>query len=168
MNITFRKLTIKDLSHRMKWLNDPEVNKYLSTRVRSGTDEEFHKKWFKNYSSDETREIFTIEVDNEPVGQVGLININTLDKNASLYIMIGEKAYWNKSIGSKSIEFILEHGFSQLKLHKIWLDVHAENKTAIKLYEKFGFTQEGLFKDQIQYGDHFSDEIRMAKFQNQR
>lgn len=163
MNITFRKLTIEDMSFRMKWLNDPEVNKYLGTRVRSGTDEEFHKKWFENYLNDETRRIFTIEVGGKPVGQVGLININILDKNASLYIMIGEKDFWSKGVGSKALEYILDHGFNQIKLHKIWLDVHENNTTAIKLYEKFGFVQEGVFKDQILCENSFEDEIRMAK-----
>jgi LEA14-like dessication related protein len=83
MQNLFKKLTIKDLPYRMKWLNDPEINKHLGARVRTGTDEEFHKKWFENYIEDESREIFTIEVDCKPVGQVGLIDINLLDKNAA-------------------------------------------------------------------------------------
>ncbi|MFA7253490.1 MAG: GNAT family protein [Patescibacteria group bacterium] len=166
METNFRKLTIEDLPHRIKWLNDPEINKHLGTRVRTGTDEEFHKKWFECYFSDDFREIFTIEVDGKPVGQVGLLDINPLDKNGCLYIIIGEKNYWGKGIGSQAMEFILNYGFDTLGLHKIWLEVYASNSAAIKLYKKFGFNNEGIYKDQVLYPDGFVDEIRMAKFQN--
>lgn len=164
MEITFRKLAQKDLPLRMKWLNDPEVNKYLGHRTRSGTDEEFHRQWFERYFNDQTKEIFTIEVDGKPVGQVGLVDINLLDKNGDLYLVIGEKDFWNKGVGSAAMEYILDYGFNTLKLHKIWLEVHARNSVAIKLYEKYGFTREGLYKDNVLYDDCFDDEIRMAKF----
>lgn len=168
METNFRKLTIKDLPYRMKWLNDQEVNKYLGHRVREGTDEEFHRRWFESYFNDEFREIFTIEVDGKPVGQVGLLDINLLDKNSCLYIIIGEKDYWGKGVGSQAMEFILDYGFNKLKLHKIWLEVYARNSVAKKLYKKFGFHNEGIFKDQVLYPDGFSDEIRMARFHNSR
>jgi RimJ/RimL family protein N-acetyltransferase len=64
------------------------------------------------------------------------------------------------------MEFILDYGFSKLKLHKIWLDVHADNFSTIKLYQKFGFVEEGVFRHQVYCNDVFGDEIRMAKFQN--
>ena len=95
---------------------------------------------------------------------MGLLDINLLDKNACLYIVIGEKEYWRKGIGTQAIKFILDYGFNKLKLHKIWLDVHADNLPAIKLCQKFGFTEEGRFKDQIRHGSKYTDELRMAKF----
>ena len=163
MAVTFTKINQGDIPHRIKWLNDPEVSQYLGHRVRIGTDEKFHQEWFAKYKTDKSREIFTIKADGKKIGQVGLLDINLLDKNASLYIMIGEKDYWQKGFGTKALEFILDYGFNELKLHKIWLDVHAENLPAIKLYQKFGFTEEGRFKDQIRHGDKFTTELRLAK-----
>lgn len=151
------------LSYREKWLNDQEVNRYLGHQVREGTDKLFHQKWFDKYEVDESRKIFLIELNGKPVGQVGLLDINPLDKNAGLYILIGEKKYWGKGIGSKAMEFILDYGFNKLNMHKIWLEVHARNKNAIKLYEKFGFVIEGVLKDNVLYEDGYDDEIRMAK-----
>ncbi len=162
--ITYHKLTRTHLPHRMKWLNDPEVNRYLGLQVRQGTDEKFHQTWFDKYENDETRDIFCIEANNEIIGQIGLLDINLNDKNACLYVLIGEKSYWNRGFGSEAMEFILDYGFKKLGLHKIWLEVHTRNINAIKLYKKFGFEQEGLFKDNVLYKDGFDDEIRMAKF----
>jgi|GEM_PF-318773 len=162
-NLNYQKLTREHLPHRIKWLNDAEVNRYLGHQVRNGTDEEFHNKWFDEYDKDESREIFLILDDDKAIGQIGLLDINLYDKNACLYILIGEKDYWHKGIGSEAMDFILDHGFNKLHLRKIWLEVHAKNENAIKLYEKFGFVQEGYFKDNVLYNDGFGDEIRMAK-----
>lgn len=162
--ISYKKLTREHLPYRMKWLNDPEVNRFLGHQVRNGTDEEFHRKWFSDYENDDSREIFMIESDGKIIGQVGLLDINLQDKNACLYILIGEKSCWNQGLGSDAIKFILDYGFNKLGLHKIWLEVHVRNTNAIKLYKKFGFQQEGLFKDNVSYEDGYDDEIRMAKF----
>lgn len=162
--ISYKKLTREHLPYRMKWLNDPEVNRYLGQMTRQGRDEEMHRKWLDIYEDDKTKEIFMTECNGQMIGQVGLVDIHLIDQNACLYIVIGEKDYWNKGVGSEAMEFILDYGFSKLKLHKICLDVHARNENAIKLYKKFGFEQEGVFKDQVHYADSFGDEIRMAKF----
>lgn len=162
MNISYRKLSESDLAYRLKWLNDPEVNRYLGHRVRAGTDEAFHRQWFEKYQADDSRQIFTIEVDSQPVGQVGLLDINLEDQNASLYIIIGQKDYWGQGIGQAALEYIADWGFKTLGLHKIWLEVHALNEAAIKLYQKCGYETEGIFVDQVRYDDRFGDEIRMA------
>lgn len=165
MEIRFRKLAMEDLPLRMKWLNDPEVNKHLGHRVRNGMSEESHCQWFAKYFADDANELSIIEVDGKPVGQVGLNHIDHLDKHACLYLTIGEKDYWGKGVGSAAMAHILDYGFNTLGLHKIYLEVHARNKVAITLYEKFGFVKEGLFKENVLYDDGFDDEIRMAKIQ---
>jgi len=161
-NISYRKLTLDDLPYRMKWLNDPEVFRYLGHQVRMGTDLSFHKQWFDEYLKDDSREIFMILADEQPIGQVGLLDINKLDNNACLYVAIGETEYRGKGIGQRAVKYILEYGFKKLGFHKIWLDVHARNEKAISCYKKCGFVVEGIFKDQVLYEDGYDDEIRMA------
>lgn len=132
--INFRPLTKEDLPYRIKWLNDSEVNQFLGAVVRDGTDTEFHNKWFESYFADERagkRKIFMILDEEKPIGQVGLLDINQLDKNAELYIVIGEAEYRGKGIGKEAMKFIIDYGFSGLKLHRISLHVHAPNEPAI-------------------------------------
>lgn len=162
--ISYHELTRDHLAYRMKWLNDPEVNNYLGLRVRLGTDKKFHEAWFDKYKNDETREIFMIESDGKIIGQIGLLDINLQDKNADLYILIGEKDHQGKGFGTEAVKFILSYGFDNLHMHKISLGVHSRNTIAVKLYKKFGFRQEGILKDNILYKDGYDDEIRMAKF----
>lgn len=160
--VTFRKLGIEDLELRYKWLTDPETNKYLGTRLRNGQDKSSFKKWLDEYLKDDTKLIFIIEVDGMPIGQVGLARINLDDKNASLYLVIGEKNYRGKGYGKEAIKYILDYSFKNLGLHKVWLEVHVANLVALGLYKKMGFVEEGYFKGNVLYDGKYVDEIRMA------
>jgi len=159
-NITYRPLTTDDLPLRMKWINDPLVAQYLSFR---GIDDlAFQQNWLKWYLEDESKEIFIIMADEKPIGQIGLLDIDLYDKNASLNIIIGEADYRGKGIGKEAIKHILNHAFNYLDLHKVWLDVHTENIAGIKCYTACGFIQEGRYIDQICEDDgHYADQFGM-------
>lgn len=152
------------IDYRIKWLNDPEINRYLGTAVRSGTDKAFHVKWFDGYEEEEKegkRKIFMIEINGEFVGQVGLLDINQSDKNAVLYIVIGEKRYWGKGIATEAIKYIHNYAFRDLGLHKINLYVHTANTRAIALYEKTGYKHIGIFHDNVYRDGKYEDETLM-------
>ena len=57
--LQYRLLDESDLTLREQWLNDPETNRYLGTRVRHGTDRAFHERWFAAYRKDDGRQICT-------------------------------------------------------------------------------------------------------------
>jgi hypothetical protein len=161
MNINFRPITIKDINLRIKWLADSEVNFGLGISVRNGLTLKQHQDWFKRYLAEEKigqQKIYIILNDDVPIGQVGLYDINKEDKNAILYIVIGEKEYWGKGIGIKAIEFIHDYAKNILKLHKINLNVHEQNKKALSLYKKCGYKIVGTMYDNI---------IRDGKFENE-
>lgn len=152
------------IDYRIKWLNDPEVSHYLGTAVRSSTDRAFHEKWFDGYETEEKegkRKIFMIEVAGKLVGQVGLLDIDKLDKNAVLYIVIGEKDYWGRGIAKGAIKFIHNFAFNKLGLHKINLYVHTLNTRAIGLYEKMGYKHVGIYHDNVCRDGKYEDETLM-------
>ena len=159
--ITFRPIEKRDLPDRVRWFNKIEVSRYLNSNLRKGTSLEEQQEWYARFLKKDDIKMFTIESDGKPVGNVALTNISENDSNAGLFIAI-DSAYFGKGIGTKAIQFILDYGFNQLGLHKIWLYVCAENKPAIKLYEKCGFKEEGCLKDMLKIEDKFYDEIVMA------
>ena len=165
MQLNYKPITIDDLHLRQRWLSDSEVYRHLGYQVREGITLESHKKWFDKYLEDEKngeRIIFIVSDGEKPIGQVGLLDINPGDKHASLYIVIGEGEYRGKGLSQELLKYICEYGFEKLGLHKIWLEVHADNIAGVKAYEKFGFVQEGYFKDNVFYDGEYRDEIRMA------
>jgi RimJ/RimL family protein N-acetyltransferase len=120
--------------------------------------------WFGNYEKDPSKKFFTICKNETPIGIIGLSNIHTINKNADLFIVIGEDEYRGKGYGKKAMEWILDFGFHELGLHKINLGVFEENESAIHLYKKLGFKTEGVMKDEIYFDDAFHNFLSMAIF----
>ncbi len=56
---------------------------------------------------------------------------------------------WGKGFAQKATKEILNYAFRTLHLHKVYLNVLAENIRANKFYKKCGFSFEGTFKDHI-------------------
>lgn len=161
---TFRQLEEKDLPDRVRWFNNKEITQYLGPSVKDGTTLEKQTEWFEHYRQGDDRKMFVIEHDGKPVGNVGLTDISKTDLNAGIFIFVGEQGYQGKGIGQEAIKFILDLGFNDLILHKIWLYVCELNEAAIALYRKTGFEQEGRLKDMWRIDGKYYDEIVMAKF----
>ncbi len=72
-----------------------------------------------------------------------------------------KKAYWAMGIGTvlmqMLIDFAKENGITEV----IKLDVNADNKYAIHLYEKFGFKQYGYFEKEVKIGETYQDTVLM-------
>jgi RimJ/RimL family protein N-acetyltransferase len=57
-----------------------------------------------------------------------------------------------------------ERWAQQRRLRKIVLDVLANNRPALRLYEKLSYREEGARKDQVMIDGQFHDELLLAKF----
>ena len=71
------------------------------------------------------------------------------NKKAEFGIFIGEDSARGRGIGSESVKLTIKYAFEELKLHKVFLRVFANNIQATKAYEKAGFEYEGTSKDDI-------------------
>ncbi len=71
------------------------------------------------------------------------------------------KKYWGLSIGSHMLAWAISWA-KHKNLVKLHLQVRVDNKSAVKLYEKFGFLVEGMLKKSIKIQDHFYDEYVMG------
>ena len=141
--IKIRKHLEKDIPYRVKWLNNSKVNKLIGDNLGQKTSLKQQKTWFANYQKDKNKKFFTICDGINPIGFMGLSNISKQNKNADLFIAIGEDDYRGKGIGKIAMKWLINYGFTKLKLHKINLGVIKSNKPAIKLYQSLGFVVEG-------------------------
>ncbi|WP_313584252.1 GNAT family N-acetyltransferase [Lacrimispora sp.] len=57
---------------------------------------------------------------------------------------------------------MLEYAFSELNLHRVFLNVFSFNKRAIKLYEKMGFMHEGVLRQVFYRGGDWHDIVIMS------
>lgn len=93
--------------------------------------------------------IKAIVIDGKAVGGIGLYPQNDIySKNAELGYWLGE-AYWGKGIVSAAIKEMLEIGFQNPNLHRIFASVMAYNQASMRVLEKAGFCHEATLKQSI-------------------
>jgi RimJ/RimL family protein N-acetyltransferase len=64
--------------------------------------------------------------------------------------------------GTEVLAWATSYCFETLGLHKIELDVDADNHRAIHVYEKMGFIREGLRRQRLWVNGHYEDMIEMG------
>jgi RimJ/RimL family protein N-acetyltransferase len=67
-----------------------------------------------------------------------------------------------KGIGKKLLQKVIEWAKNSSSIEKIQLNVRASNATAISLYKKMGFQEEGRLKNRIKVKDQYIDDIVMG------
>lgn len=146
------------------WLNDPEIYKYLETRGEQTIEsvKEFILKQIelKNYIW-----AITIKETNKHIGNIKIDSINLSHGYAEYGILMGDKNEWGKSYAKEASKRVIDYFFYEnFKLRKINLGVVSENISAVNLYKKLGFIQEGYFKNHLKYDSLYYDLIRMSIF----
>ncbi|MEE4194536.1 MAG: GNAT family protein [Anaerolineae bacterium] len=151
--LRLRALEKEDLPKFVEWLNDPEVRENLFINHPLSMAEE--EQWFGHMMEQPQYERpLCIEVKIEDdhwqlIGNLALMNISNVHRNAELGIMIGDKDYWNKGFGTEAIKVLVNHAFQNLNLHRIYLRVYDTNPRGVRCYEKAGFVHEGTQRDAI-------------------
>lgn len=147
--ISLELLDKKHLEKRVLYLNDPDVQKTLSFDYPTSLSKT--EAWFaKNVLSDR-RVDFALNdrVSSNVIGFGGLINIDHKSKKAELYIFIGDKSFWGKGFGRDGYKLLVNYGFYELGLNKIYLYQQARNVRAIKATQALGWYIEGLLRKDI-------------------
>ena len=101
--------------------------------------------------------VFTIilKSTNEITGTIGL-KIEQQYERAELGYWVG-KPYWNNGYCTEATRAVLEYGFIQLKLHRIYAFYTKGNEASGKIMRKLGMQYEGRLKDHIKKDGIFQD-----------
>lgn len=157
MKVSIRKFEARDISNKVKWINDSRNNTFLHYDLPL----EFNKTlaWFMNIKDRVDRYDAVIEVNGVPVGLIGLLTIDQKNRKAEYYISMGETEYKGKGIAKEASSLIIDYAFTTLNLNKIYLYTESDNVAAQKLFERLGFVKEGRLNADIftngRYVDRF-------------
>lgn len=162
--IRLRPLKREDLDvHYLGWLNDPEVNDYLEVGIFPYTMDEL-QDFYDNLVGSRNQVVLAIveSKSDQHIGNVKLGPINWIHRKATFSILIGDKSFWGKGIGTEATRLVVEYGFYRLNLRKIDLGVYAEHKAAVRAYEKVGFRVEGRFRKALFHRGEYKDHLWMG------
>ena len=104
------------------------------------------KSWLKIASTQDKNCILTITLEDKAVGGIGLTLGEDIERiSAEMGYWLGEK-YWGKGITSSAIKGIVEYGFNDLGLERIFAKPLEHNKASRKVLEKNSFKLEGIME----------------------
>lgn len=147
----------------LKWLNDPEVTRYLETK--RSTEKEL-RTYYERMLNEKNAIVFAIEVRRKHIGNAKL-EINWKHGYASFGMMIGDKKQWGKGYGTRTAQLLTGYAFKRLGMHAVTLGVYGNHASAIKAYEKAGFSVKGRIPGMLDFEGNRVDKVIMGISSNE-
>lgn len=97
----------------------------------------------------------------QPIGTVGLFDINERNGRAEFGIFIGEAAARGKGYGTEATRLLLDYAFTALGLRNVGLTVAAWNIAGQRAYARAGFKEYGRRRSCWWMGGRWWDEVQM-------
>ena len=144
--IYLRGLKEEDLSGGyVSWLNDTEVCQYNSHHVFPYSVENV-RSYIRESSQAKNALVLAIilKQSNRHIGNISLQNINYINRSAEFAVLLGDKKYWGKGIAKEASRLIVEHGFKELNLNRIYCGTSADNIVMQRLARFLGMSKEGV------------------------
>jgi UDP-4-amino-4,6-dideoxy-N-acetyl-beta-L-altrosamine N-acetyltransferase len=160
MDIKLVDIKEEDLEQIRNWRNSKEVSQYMYTSNEISSEQQ--KKWFEKINSDSTQKNWIIEYDGTKLGLVSIYNIKKDFKHCSWAFYLGNTEVRGLGIGSKVEYTILNYVFEIMKFNKLMCEVFSFNEKVIQMHLKFGFKQEGLYREHILKEGKFYDVVALA------
>ena len=168
--ITNTNLTLKNIfpgevsSEYISWLKDPTVNRFMEFRHQEISLAK-QKLFIDSINASEDSSIFGIFLDHALfVGTIKIGLINSAHATADLGIFIGRVEHHGKGIGTNAIGSLCAR-FAEISLiRKLNASVISKNFGSLRAFEKNGFVQEGLRRQQYKGPNGATeDEILLGK-----
>jgi [ribosomal protein S5]-alanine N-acetyltransferase len=172
--ILLRSLSLDDLGGGyVNWLNDIEVCAYNSHHVfpyNSNKAEEYIKSVM---SSRDSLVLAVVAKESQiHIGNISLQKIDWIHRNAEFAILFGEKSFWGKGLAKEASLLIIEHGFVEMNLHRIYCGTSEHNLAMQKLALSLGMSEEGRRKEALfkhgEYADLIEYGLTKQKFINSK
>lgn len=165
-NVILRAVQKSDSENYLKWINDPETNFYRG--LYPPTSEVVAQAWVQEQLHQTTEKIsLAIEkLDGDKstgaIGFVGLRGACPRSRRAEIWIYLGDKTQWGHGYGLNSIQAVCNYAFTEMNLHRLWLECDPEHAAGVRCYEKVGFVREGTQREAYYRRGAFRDTIIMG------
>ncbi|MFQ5533277.1 MAG: UDP-4-amino-4,6-dideoxy-N-acetyl-beta-L-altrosamine N-acetyltransferase [Sphingomonadales bacterium] len=158
--IELRDVTSGDRDMVRSWRNQPSVGRYMYSDHFISPGE--HEGWFENAMADPARKYWIIVCDDEDVGLANVYGINEDHRRCYWAFYIAKSDLRGKGVGSFVEFFILRYVFEELGLNRLCCEVLANNPAVVEMHKRFGFHQEGIFRQHICKGEEWLDVVTLS------
>ena len=167
--VKLRAFDNSDLMYALAIQNDYQVMRTASSGILYPSTVEDQARFMGNQTSYSGGEYqFAIErLDNGRfIGQCGFVQVSWKNRRAEIAIMLDSHAL-GQGFGTDAVSVLCKFAFDELNLHKLKATVFDFNLPAIRCYEKCGFVQEGILKDEVYREGKYHNAIVMALYKTE-
>ncbi len=165
--IKLRKLKLTDVDVFCNLANNKNIWLYMRDIFPHPYTKEDAINFINFSNKNDASYVFAIIYNEELVGATGLHRLTDINRyTVELGYWIGEP-YWNKGIASKAVQLIIEYGFKELEINRIFASTLETNLASSRVLEKNNFIFEGISKKSAFKNNKFLDEHRFALVKNE-
>lgn len=164
--IYLRLMTYEDTEKIVEWRNSDSVRKRF---IYQGLfTKESHENWIRTMvETGKVVQMIICEIGTDrAVSSVYVRDIDNIHHKAEYGIFIGEKEARGKGYGTAAAKLMVRYCFEELRLHRLFLRVYAENERAIRSYEKAGFVKEAHLREDVYIDGEYKDIVLMGILKN--
>ena len=99
---------------------------------------------------------------NRHIGNISVSDISWKRNSGEIAIVIGDKRFWGRNIGTEAYKLVIEYAFNMLDLHRLYSGMTTSNIGMIKVSEKSGMACEGIFRDAFLKNGEYRDIVQYA------
>ncbi|MFJ7306844.1 GNAT family N-acetyltransferase [Peribacillus frigoritolerans] len=163
--IYLRPILKKDIIFLNEWKNDEETYQYLGGGFMP-TSIDQQEKWMDSMidTLGNNKRFIICDNQNDPIGMIGLYDINWIHRTCEIGIYIGSKSSKGKGYGKEACELLEQFANENLNLRKIKLNVVSDNGAATHMWQSLGYEKIGEYKDERFIKGEYKCLILMEKF----
>jgi len=167
MDFILRPWTEEDLDSLIKYGNNKEIAKFMTDKFPHPYTEEKGKGFIEFATSETPNRILAIDIEGEASGGIGIHPQDDIERmNAELGYWLAEP-FWGKGIMTEALKRMVEYGFENFDVTRIFARPYGTNIVSQKALEKAGFkleaTLEGTFYKDGEYLDELIYAVRREK-----
>ena len=149
-DVTLRTMEIEDAERFAEILNNRDVRRFLAVREPMNSDDE--ESFIENLGEENIH--LSIYTENELIGNIVLKEKE--EGVAEIGVMI-DPDYHGNGYGTEASKLLINHGFEQMRYHRVYARVFASNEKSKSVWKKLGFQEEGLLREHIFMDGEFED-----------
>ena len=157
--MTLRTIEEEDIEFLRDTINDPDVREGLTTVYPINAEQE--REYFEERISN--REDVNLAIctnpesgDGEIIGTIGLHDLDQRAGNCEIGIWLASE-FHGRGYGTEASRLLTDYAFRELRIHRVQARVLATNEASARVWEKLGFAEEGVHRDEAFTGGEYVD-----------
>ena len=130
------------------WLNDAEIGHFLG--IKSPISRDASTRFAEEFLSQAGKTLFPFNIsllaDDRRIGGCVLRDVDRENGSAEVAIFIFDRRLLGQGLGTDALNCLIDFGFGELRLERIFLQVFDYNERARRSYEKAGFQTDATLR----------------------